>query len=307
MSAKKKVSAKKATVAKAGAKQPLKKKAKRTPKAKAEEQPKVTKRLKEQKAGATKATAKAAAKSRERTGAEASEAVAAQVAAESAARTKHLKRRVLVTAGPTHEHVDPVRYLTNESTGKMGFEIARAAAARGFEVVLIAGPVALETPRGVRRVNVLTALDMLAALQAEFDNCDALFMAAAVADWRPKRKLAGKWRAKDDGAETATIELVRNPDLLATVTGAASDPRRRPVKKGARLVVGFALETAGGPRRARAKLHKKGADYVILNDPSALGADTTRVTLFGRDGSEQSLTGTKTAVARALVDLPQIP
>lgn len=292
MSAKKKVGAKKATAAKSSAAKTSKKKTKRVRKAKADEKPK---------------TRKPAAKPRERTGAEASEAVAREVAAETAARSKHLKRRVLVTAGPTHEHVDPVRYLTNESTGKMGFEIARAAAARGFEVVLIAGPVALETPRGVRRVNVLTALEMLAALQAEFDNCDALFMAAAVADWRPKRKLAGKWRAKDDGAETATIELVRNPDLLATVTGAASDPRRRPVKKGARLVVGFALETAGGPRRARAKLHKKGADYVILNDPSALGADTTRVTLFGRDGSEQSLTGTKTAVARALVDLPQIP
>jgi len=231
-------------------------------------------------------------------------AIAAEVDAEAAARRERPRRRVVVTAGPTREHVDPVRYLTNESTGKMGFEIARAAAARGFDVVLIAGPVALETPKGVRRIDVISALDMLQALEVEFEACDSLFMAAAVADWRPKRRLSGKWRAKDRGEETAVIELVKNPDILATVTGAAADPRQRPLKKGSRLVVGFALETAGGPRRARAKLNRKGADYVVLNDPSALGADTTRVTLFGRDGSEQSLTGTKTAVARALVVLP---
>jgi len=209
---------------------------------------------------------------------------------------KRRRRTVLVTAGPTREHLDPVRYLSNESSGKMGFEIARAAAESGDRVVLVAGPVALATPSGVERIDVESARDLLAACRAAFPRCDALFMCAAVCDWRPRRRLAGKWRKKDEGVDTARVELVKNPDVLATLARA----------KGERLVVGFALETGQGLARARAKLARKNADYIVLNDASALRADRTSVTVLGRDGSRRDLVDrTKRAVARALVRLPR--
>lgn len=206
------------------------------------------------------------------------------------------RRRVVVTAGPTREHVDPVRYLSNESSGRMGFEIARAAAERGDRVTLIAGPVALETPPGVRRVDVVSARDMLAAVREAFRDADALFMAAAVGDWRPRRRLAGKWRKKDEKTDSASLELVKNPDILATVAR----------RKGERLVVGFALETGDGIRRALRKLERKGADYVVLNDETALAASRTTVTILATDGTTRRLEDrTKRAVARALVRLEQ--
>ena len=203
-------------------------------------------------------------------------------------------RAVVVTAGPTWEHVDPVRYLGNVSTGRMGFEIARAASELGERVTLIAGPVHLETPRGVERVDVKSAREMLAATRKAFQGADALFMAAAVADWRPLRRLAGKWRKKDEGGDSARLELVRNPDILATLAR----------RKGSRLVVGFALETGDGLRRAVRKLESKGADYIVLNDASALGARTTTVTLLGCDGSRERMEDrSKRVVARRLVRL----
>jgi phosphopantothenoylcysteine decarboxylase/phosphopantothenate--cysteine ligase len=205
-----------------------------------------------------------------------------------------MKMRIVVTAGPTREHVDPVRYLSNESSGKMGFEIARAAAAMGDEVTLVAGPVALATPPGVRRVDVTSARDMLAATRRAFRTADVLVMAAAVADWRPARRFAGKWRAKDGGYEVASIPLVRNPDILATLAA----------RKGRRLVVGFALETGGGLARARRKLVRKNLDYVVLNDASALGAERATVTILGRDGSRRQLARrSKGAIARAILGL----
>lgn len=208
------------------------------------------------------------------------------------------RRRVLVTAGPTRERIDPVRYLSNDSSGRMGFAIAAAARARGAEVVLIAGPVTLATPPGVRRIDVESARDLLAAAREAFEKADALFMAAAVADWRPARRRAGKWRAKDGGARRASLELVRNPDVLATLCRT----------KGERLAVGFALETSQGLRRARAKLARKGADYIVLNDPSALGAARATVTILGRDGSARRLVNrTKEGLARALVALERPP
>ncbi len=204
------------------------------------------------------------------------------------------KRRVVVTAGPTYEHIDPVRFLGNESSGKMGFEVARAARAQGDEVVLVAGPVHQETPAGVKRVDIVSARDLLAAVRDAFRDADVLIMAAAVADWRPKKKLAGKWRKKDGGTETATLELVRNPDVLATVAK----------RKGERLVVGFALETGSGIARARAKLHRKNADYIVLNDATALRANRSSVLVLGRDGSELRLQDrTKRQIAKRLVRL----
>jgi phosphopantothenoylcysteine decarboxylase / phosphopantothenate---cysteine ligase len=210
------------------------------------------------------------------------------------ARRARTGRHVVITAGPTREHVDPVRFLSNESSGRMGFAIARAAAARGDLVTLIAGPVHLETPPGVERVDVVSARDMLAAVKTAFEGADVLIMSAAVGDWRPARKLAGKWRKKDDGSDSASLELVKNPDILATV---ARD-------KGDRLVIGFALETGDGLRRARAKMKRKGADYVVLNDASALNSDSASVTVLGCDGSERRITArSKDEIAAALVEL----
>ena len=204
------------------------------------------------------------------------------------------KRRVLVTAGPTRERIDPVRYLSNDSSGKMGFAIAAAAVAAGHEVTLIAGPVVLETPKGVKRIDVESAREMLAEMRSAFPECDTLFMAAAVCDFRPARRLRGKWRKKDVGQERASLELIPNPDILGSITR----------RKGDRLVVGFALETSDGLRRAKEKLERKRMDYVVLNGPSALNAAKTSVKILGRDGSQRDLVGrTKSAVAKVLVGL----
>ncbi len=201
---------------------------------------------------------------------------------------------IVVSAGPTREHVDPVRYLSNESSGRMGFAIAGAAAKAGHEVTLIAGPVALPTPDGVQRIDVVSARDMLAAVRKAFESADALIMSAAVCDWRPRRKLAGKWRMKDGGTESASLDLVRNPDILATLAKG----------KGSRLVIGFALETGEGLRRAKAKLVRKNADYVVLNDPSALSGARASVQILGADGSlEELVDQTKEEIAKALIGL----
>jgi phosphopantothenoylcysteine decarboxylase / phosphopantothenate---cysteine ligase len=206
------------------------------------------------------------------------------------------RRVVLVSAGPTREAIDPVRFLSNESSGRMGFAIAEAAARAGHEVVLVAGPVGLATPRGVRRVDVVDARQLLAALRREWRRADVVFMAAAVADWRPARRLAGKWRAKDGGSERATIELVRNPDVLATLTGGRRSARR--------TVVAFALETGRGEARARRKLAQKGADYVVLNDAGALNATRSSIHVLGADGSTRAWRDRpKATLARALVRL----
>ncbi|MDF1837745.1 MAG: phosphopantothenoylcysteine decarboxylase [Planctomycetota bacterium] len=200
---------------------------------------------------------------------------------------------LVVTAGPTREYIDPVRYLSNESSGKMGFAIATEAVKRGHKVTLIAGPVHLETPAGVNRVDVISARDMLAAMKTAFRDGDGLIMAAAVADYRPARKLKGKWK-KDPSKKGGGVDLplVENPDLLATV-GA---------RKGSRCIMGFALETSNGMRNALGKMQRKNADFIALNGASALNANTTSVTLIGRDGSTQEmLEKSKKYVARRLV------
>ncbi len=201
---------------------------------------------------------------------------------------------VLVTAGPTREYIDPVRYLSNESSGRMGFAIAAALARRGARVTLIAGPVALATPAGVERTDVVSAREMLAAVRKGFRRADALVMSAAVADWRPTRKLAGKWRKKDGGTQSTSLELTRNPDILATVARG----------KGERLAVGFALETGDGVRRAMSKLRRKNLDYVVLNDESALNAIRSSATILGRDGTRQGLSRrSKEDIAEVLAEL----
>ena len=153
---------------------------------------------------------------------------------------------------------------------------------------------ALETPPGVRRVDVESAREMLAAARAAFRDADAIYMAAAVADWRPARRLAGKWRAKDGGRARTSLALVKNPDILATLTRA----------KGDRLVVAFALETGDGLRRAALKMRRKRADFVVLNDESSLNAPRTSVIILGSDGSRVRMANvSKLSVAKALVAL----
>ena len=144
-------------------------------------------------------------------------------------------------------------------------------------------------------MDVESAREMQAALREAFKECDALFMAAAVCDFRPQRRFRGKWRKKEAGQERASLELVPNPDILSSLTR----------RKGDRLVVGFALETGDGLRRAKSKLEKKRMDYVVLNGPSALNSSKTSVTILGRDGSQRCLADrTKRAVAKVLVGLP---
>lgn len=203
-------------------------------------------------------------------------------------------RRVVISAGPTHEHLDPVRYLGNESSGRMGFELAAAAQRRGDRVLLIAGPVSLPTPEGVERLDVVSAKELMAACKAHFSGADVLIMAAAVADWRPKQRHSGKWKLKEQGAQSTRLELVRNPDILASLGRT----------KGSRLLIGFALETSQGLRRAEDKLRRKNADYIVLNDASALGRERSSVTILGRHGSRLDLSDrSKREIAEYLVQL----
>ena len=207
--------------------------------------------------------------------------------------------KFVVTAGPTREHLDPVRFLSNPSTGKMGFAVARAAARRGHDVVLVAGPVSLKTPKGVKRVDVTSAREMLAAVEREMANAKsgspAVFVAtAAVADWRPAKCAARKLKK---GQMSDTLRLVRNPDILKTVA-------RRSGKN--IVAVGFAAETNDVLAEARRKCREKNLDMIVANDVtekgSGFGVDTNRVAFVRKDGSAERLPlMTKLAVARRIV------
>jgi len=201
---------------------------------------------------------------------------------------------VLVTAGPTVEDIDPVRFLSNRSSGKMGYAIAEAAARRGAKVVLVTGPTSLETPEGAERVNVRTAEEMLQAVKAHFTQCSVAIFAAAVADYRPAEVSAEKLKR---GKEAITLRLEPNPDILATMAA----------EKGERLVVGFAAETERLAENARKKLSAKNADLIVANDVTAEGAgfdvETNVVTFFMRDGRELPLPRlSKSEVAHRLLD-----
>jgi len=187
---------------------------------------------------------------------------------------------VLVTAGPTCEDLDPVRYITNRSSGRMGYAVAEAAARRGARVFLISGPTALDTPLGVDRINVRTALEMQQAVRQYFTGASVGIFAAAVADYRPAEPLSQKIKRSKD---PLTIRLEANPDILASVAA----------KKGERLVVGFAAETDHVAENARKKLSAKNADLIVANDVTVEGAgfdlDTNVVTLLARDGRDLAL------------------
>jgi phosphopantothenoylcysteine decarboxylase/phosphopantothenate--cysteine ligase len=207
-------------------------------------------------------------------------------------------RRLLVTAGPTLEDVDPVRFIGNRSTGKMGFAVAERAAARGAEVTLVAGPSALPTPPSVRRIDVRGALEMREALWqalgSDLSGADAVVMAAAVADYRPLHTSDTKMKRT---SERASIELVRNPDILAEI--GAARPGRRPV------LVGFAVETASGGalvEEARRKLVQKKVDLVVANEAeTAFGGDDNRLVLVSASDAEATATQSKRTLADAIL------
>lgn len=202
--------------------------------------------------------------------------------------------RVLVNAGPTHEAIDPVRYIANRSTGKMGFALAEAAARRGAEVTLVSGPCALATPAGVSRVDVESAAQMHDAMVAAFEDADAAICSAAVADYTPAAPADHK--LKKSAEHLDAIALVETADILADLCA----------RKGERVVVGFAAETNDLLAHASEKLARKGADLIVANDvsrpESTFGADTNRVALVSAGGVEQLETLPLADVADAILD-----
>ncbi|MBV5291008.1 MAG: bifunctional phosphopantothenoylcysteine decarboxylase/phosphopantothenate--cysteine ligase CoaBC [Curvibacter lanceolatus] len=204
-------------------------------------------------------------------------------------------QRVLVTAGPTFEAIDPVRGITNHSSGKMGFAIARAAREAGAEVTLIAGPVHLPTPRGVRRLNVVSARDMLAATLPASEQADVFIATAAVADWRPASASDQKIK-KDGSGQTPQLSFVENPDILYAV---AQGDRAR---SGGLYCVGFAAESHDLVAHAQAKRARKGVPLLVGNiGPTAFGQDDNQLLLVDANGVQELPRASKLALARQLV------
>ncbi|MBL0419495.1 bifunctional phosphopantothenoylcysteine decarboxylase/phosphopantothenate--cysteine ligase CoaBC [Ramlibacter sp. AW1] len=204
-------------------------------------------------------------------------------------------RRVLVNAGPTFEPIDPVRGLTNLSSGKMGFAIARAAREAGAQVTLVAGPVALPTPRGVQRLDVRTAFEMFEACQAAAAASDVFIAAAAVADWRPLQASGHKIK-KDGSGRPPALQFTENPDILATL---AQGERAR---SGALFCVGFAAESHDLAAHAQAKRARKGVPLLVGNiGPQTFGQDDNQLLLVDEHGTHELPRASKLALSRQLV------
>ncbi len=219
--------------------------------------------------------------------------LAAAVEALLAPRGPLTGRRVLVTAGPTRERIDPVRFVSNRSSGKMGFAVAEAARAAGAEVVVVSGPVALPTPAGVRRVDVESAADMLAAVMKEVDAADIFISTAAVADYRPAAPPEHKIKKT---TEKLAVEMERTVDVIATV---AARPRRP-------FVVGFAAETENVEQNARGKMLKKGLDMIAANEvghAKAFDCPDNELVVLWRGGRRELPRASKTSLAHHLVAL----
>ncbi|MFH1829415.1 MAG: phosphopantothenoylcysteine decarboxylase [Pseudomonadota bacterium] len=189
----------------------------------------------------------------------------------------HKKTKVLITAGPTREHLDPVRYLSNESSGQMGFALAKAAQEFGCDVTLIAGPVQISTPPKVKRIDVISGRQMHKKVMEHAKKSDLIIMAAAVSDWRPKKQSKGKIKK---GSKAPSFSLVNNPDILAELCKK---------KKADQTIVGFALETSNLEKNAKTKLKKKGCNWIVANNARAIGAKQGRALLFNSQGKKISL------------------
>lgn len=216
---------------------------------------------------------------------------------EADAEPKHdlAGKHVMVTAGPTVEPIDPVRYLTNRSSGKFGYALATAAAARGAEVTLISGPVALPAPTGVQMRYVETACDMLDAAEEAFESADIALFAAAVADMRPSSPASKKLKKGKNDAELSAIQLTENPDILATLGH----------KKQKQVVIGFAAETNDVIENAGKKLVKKGANMIVANEVGAnktFGKDDDEIWLVTESGAEHINPAPKTELAHIILD-----
>jgi phosphopantothenoylcysteine decarboxylase/phosphopantothenate--cysteine ligase len=202
-------------------------------------------------------------------------------------------KRVLITAGPTRERIDPVRFISNRSSGKMGFAVAQAAREAGASVVLVAGPVSLPTPAGVTRLDVESAADMLAAVLRELPGTDVFISTAAIADYRPARAAPQKIKKT---AETLELVMERTVDVLATVAARADRP----------LVVGFAAETEAVEQNARAKLMKKNLDMIAANEvghDKAFDSEDNQLIVLSRSGRQELARAGKLTLARGLVAL----
>jgi phosphopantothenoylcysteine decarboxylase / phosphopantothenate---cysteine ligase len=202
-------------------------------------------------------------------------------------------KRVLITAGPTYEAIDPVRFIGNHSSGKMGFALATSCLEQGAEVVLISGPVALPTPHGVKLIKVNSAKEMLQACLTHFAESEVSILAAAVADYAPKEIAEHKIKK---GEENLLIELVKNPDIAARLAALKSEKQ---------IVVGFALETENELENARLKLERKNFDFIVLNslndENSAFGMDTNKITLISKSEEKALPLLSKANAAREIV------
>ena len=205
--------------------------------------------------------------------------------------------RVLITAGPTEEPIDPVRIITNRSSGRMGFALAQAARERGAEVTLVAGPVHLQTPAGVSRISVKTAQDMYDAVKAKLDSVDIVVGCAAVSDYRLAYVYDQKL-TKEEHGDSLTLTLIKNEDIISMVGHSSPRP----------FTVGFAAETHDGDKHAREKLQRKNLDLIVLNDVSQSGigfnSDENAVTVYDRDGKVTEISrAPKSAVAASLMNI----
>lgn len=203
--------------------------------------------------------------------------------------------RLLITSGPTREYLDPVRYLSNGSSGQMGCCLALAALQRGFDVTVVSGPVSLEYPGDVDLVKVVSTEEMFDAVMKHWPDCVGMIAAAAPSDFRPKEFSSSKIK-KTPGSEGRSIDLVENPDILA-------EAGRR--KTNSQWTIGFALETDDGIQNAIGKLNRKNCDYIVLNDPTAIDSGSNCVSVFDASGEcvVDAFAGTKQAVADRILDL----
>ena len=197
--------------------------------------------------------------------------------------------RVLITAGPTREYLDDVRYLTNASSGKMGYALAQAAREAGWDVTLVTGPVEVAPPSGCRIVPVLTTAEMLAAATSAFEDCEGVIATAAVCDYQPRERVEGKISKT---GSPITLEMIETDDVLAALGRV----------KGPRWVMGFALEAQNPRENALQKLRRKNCNWIVLNGPAAVGADENDVELLDPAGQIQAQwTGAKLSIARNLI------
>ncbi len=222
------------------------------------------------------------------------EAIFQHICAELLYKKDLVGKKILVTAGPTREAIDPVRFITNRSTGKMGYAIAKVAALRGADVTLVSGPVSLETPLFVKRVNIQSAREMFEQVVSRFDNVDIVVKAAAVADYRPKNYVDEK--IKKMGNDDSSIELERTDDILKALGE----------KKKNQFLCGFSMETQNMVENSRKKLEKKNLDMIVANNLKVAGAgfgtDTNVVTIMTKDGAKELPIMTKEEVAGSILD-----